>query len=100
MRTDFITPADMSDEEINVLGTDMCMSILFRALAELPNEQIQTLLEASRMKEVAERTTALDKSHPSSILRMMMYQTMSSSAKNQILNEIEIARNSNSFIQK
>ena len=85
---EFIAPRDMPDHEIEQLGIDMTMSILFNALLELPSEQIKTLLEESRKREVAMRSSTLSQTQADDIIKSMMYHTMSMTAMSNLLSEL------------
>lgn len=88
----FIVPKDMTDEQVNELGIEITMSIVFNALLELPTEQVEKMLEHSRQREVDIRTKDISLTQPNDVLKSMMYQTMSISAMHNILSEMEVYR--------
>lgn len=91
--SDFIASADLTDDEINQLGTDMTMSILFTALASLPETLISNALEESRQKEVVKRTkNTVAEATPKSVVERLMFESMSQNATQQILSEITKAK--------
>lgn len=84
----FIVPADMTNEQVDELGVEMTMSILFNALCELPSEQIENLLEKSRDRECRQRCKSLSVTQPNDLLKSMMYQSMSLAALHNLMSEI------------